>query len=117
MELKIKATREFENFILKYNSQITLLKSEEINESSEYNSRLTDMAGQIGISLFVSVISPFITEAIRDYVESTHEEIVVKTENEQYVINQSNVKEIFPVLHSDIEATISEESNGKNRKF
>lgn len=115
MELKIKASKNFEEFIKKYESQITVVESEETDNDPEYNSKLTDVAGQFFIGLVVSVISPFITDAIKDYIETNNEEIVVTTENEQYIITPSNVKEIFPVLHNDVVATLSEEENGKNR--
>lgn len=114
MELKIKANSDFEKFIKKYESQVAVVSSEEISDSTEYNSKLSEYAGQFVISLAVSVFSPFITDYIKEYVESTNEEVVVTTDNEQYVINASNVKELLPMLHSDVVATLSEEDDGKN---
>jgi hypothetical protein len=115
MELTIKASQNFEEFLKKYDSQITVTKSEQVCDDVEYNSKLAEYAGQVFISLAVSVVSPFITDAIKDYVETNNEEVVVITENEQYIISPTNVKDISPLLHNDVLAILGEENDGKNR--
>lgn len=114
MELKIKAPQEFEEFIRKYDSQISVKKSDGDSNDLEYNSKLSEYASQVFIGLVVSVVSPFITDAIKEFVENKNEEIVVTTENEQYIITPSNVKEILPLLHDDVVAILDEDYNGKN---
>lgn len=117
MELTIKASQNFEEFIKKYDSKITVTKSGQVNNDIEYNSKLSEYAAQVFISLAVSVVSPFITDAIKDYVKTNNEEVVVITENEQYIVTPTNVDEISPILHCDVVAILSEEEDGKNRKF
>lgn len=114
MELNIKASKEFEEFLMQHEALGKVEKREEIKDENDFNSKFSK--SQIVLNIVISVFSPFITDAIRDYIETTKQEVVVTTETEQYVITPTNVKDLIPLLHDDLAATIDEDkSNDKNR--
>ena len=114
MELSIKASKEFEEFLKRHESFGKVEKREEIKDENDFYSKFST-GSQIVLNIVISVFSPFITDAIKDFIETTKQEVVVTTESEQYVITPANVKDLTPLLHNDLVATIDEDNDGKDR--
>lgn len=78
-----------------------------------YDAKLSEANNWL-ISIAISVFSPFVTDAIRDFVDYCKTEISVTTENERYVINAYNLDAIIPELKEDIETELSIEQDVKD---
>jgi hypothetical protein len=87
--------------------------SEETVDTVSYDAKLSEANNWL-ISIVISVFSPFITDAIKDFVDYCKTEISVTTGNERYVINTGNLDAIIIELKEDIETELSEEQNVKD---
>jgi len=87
--------------------------SEETVDIASYDAKLSEANNWL-ISIAISVFSPFVTDAIRDFVDYCKTEISVTTENERYVINAGNLDAIIPELKEDIETELSIEQDVKD---
>lgn len=121
MDIRIKASYNFKQVLEKYNGEIMIKKIEEIPYDNTYNANFNGSAlshnfvFNISINLAISVFAPFITDAIKDYINTNHETVVVTTTEEQYIITPSNVDKLTPILNSDLLTAFIEDKNGKNR--
>lgn len=113
MDLKIKASENFLQVLEKYSDKITVKKKEEVSGDGTYNADFKNLALNLSLNLVISVFAPFITDAIKEYVNTTNESIVVTTADEKYHITPSNVNELTLILHKEILVAITEEKNGK----
>lgn len=87
--------------------------SEGAVDAVSYDAKLSETNSWL-ISIAISVFSPFVTDAIRDFVDYCKTEISVTTENERYVINAGNLDAIIPELKEDIETELSREQDVKD---
>lgn len=117
MDIYIKAPQDFEDFLKKNNYEYSIRESSIDLEEDVYNANFSAKK-QIFIGVAVSLISSGAKELgnmFMEYLKTPNKEIVVTTENDQYIITQSNVKDITPIVYNDWVASLNEENNGKNR--
>ena len=81
---------------------------------ASYDAKLSDANSWL-ISIVISVFSPFITDAIRKFVDYCKTELVVTTEDKNCIINKDNIDCVLPEFKYDLENNLSNEQNGKNR--
>ena len=114
MDITITASEAFLRFLEK-EGELSITNTEAKTIQDTYEANLTDILINASMSAVISIFSPFITDAIKDYVETTHETIYITTENEKYIINTENADTMLPILNQEIIAILNEESNVKNR--
>lgn len=112
MTITITASEKVLDFLRTHeNESFKIIKEEKLDEDT-YNANFTNLSrNDIVISVIISVFSPFVTDLIKDCINEVHEEIVLTTEEEQYVLNRQNIKETALFLNEDISTTIKEKGN------
>ncbi len=87
--------------------------SEVAVDSASYDAKLSEVNHWL-VSIAISVFSPFVTDAIKDFINDCKTEIVVTTEGERYAINTENLYAIIPSLKEDMETELNEEQDVKD---
>lgn len=111
MKVTITAPKDFEKFLQRHHDKVSLVKTEEAEVNGSLNANYGDILINIAISFVCSVISPFFTDAIKEYINETKQEVVVKYKGEYLRINEKNVIEMTNLLHENALAIIEEKKN------
>lgn len=115
MDIVVKAPESFKVFLQKYEGEIMVQKVEAAESDGTYDANLTKDGLTILFNIFLGVSTNIITDAIQEYVKTTHKEVVVTVDEDRYIINESNVMEITPYFNEAIMSNIETEENGKIR--
>ena len=101
MNVIIKATQSFSQYLKDRYPEISIENTGTVTED-KYNAFFTMKPGDILISLLIAY-SPQITDAIKDYVVSKKQNVIVTFDLEQYKITPRNVYEMMPIIKEEIE--------------
>jgi len=117
MRIDIICSKDFENYLKKYSVKVDETKEVLLSDGT-YNASLGKTAGPIILNFLISayaqtIVAP-INEAIIDFVQTTKQELVVNTDEEQFTITPDNVAELMPMLSDNLMATLNEEKDGKD---
>lgn len=97
-------------------NEYEILSEANAHALASYDAKLSETNNWL-ISIVISVFSPFITDAIREFVDYCKTEIIVTTEDENYIINKNNVDCVLPEFRNDLENSLTDEQNAKNRRI
>lgn len=115
MNIVIKAPEDFKAFLQKYEGDITVQKVEAATNDGTYDAKLENVGMTILVNILLGVSTNIITDAIQEYVKSTHKEVVVTLDDEKYKINASNVMEVTPYFNEAVISNLEGEKYGKVR--
>lgn len=110
MNISIFATEDFKELLLHHEGNFSIIDEKIVQDNSSYNAFFTKEKFQNTIlSIVISVFSPFITQAIQDYVKEYKKPIIVVLDEDSYEIDSKNAEKIIPIINQEIEAIISDE--------
>ena len=117
MKIGIICSKGFEDYLNKYSVKVENTKGVSVSDGT-YNAFFSNKKAELFLQFIISAYAPTIVaplnEAIIDYVQSTKQELVVNTEEEQFTITPNNVAELMPMLSDNLMATLNEEQDGKD---